>query len=336
MAVANRVRDLPQRLTALTFRPVWLVLAVVALAHALGLSLPVVVGYGVLLVTLLVLGLPHGALDHVTVPRARATALSARWLGLFSLGYLLLAGLYTVAWFLAPTASFLFFVLLTWYHWGQGDRAHLALAGPEAHVEGWVGRLTVLVRGGLPMLVPLLGFPERYRSVMATVVGLFDPDGGQWLAPLFQVETRLALGLGFAAVTVVTLAMGYRVSGATVLWRRDAIETALLWVFFLTVPPVLAIGLYFALWHSLRHVVRVLGLEQESAAGERGGLRRLVWDGAPTTLGALVIFGALALFVPEQPGSLAGVGGVYLVLLAVLTLPHVVVVTWLDRFQAVA
>ena len=35
--------------------------------------------------------------------------------------------------------------------------------------------LTLLVRGGLPMLVPLLAFPEVYRSTALDLVGLFDP-----------------------------------------------------------------------------------------------------------------------------------------------------------------
>jgi hypothetical protein len=39
--------------------------------------------------------------------------------------------------------------------------------------------------------------------------------------------------------------------------------------------------------------------------------------------------------VPRAPTGTADLVGLYLVLIAVLTLPHVVIVTWLDREQGV-
>ena len=39
--------------------------------------------------------------------------------------------------------------------------------------------------------------------------------------------------------------------------------------------------------------------------------------------------------VPETPASTADLVALYLVLIAVLTLPHVAIVTWLDRAQNV-
>ena len=338
VSVGRPTAAVRRRLSAVTDRPVWAVLAAAAVAHLAGLSLPVEARYGLLLATLVVLGLPHGALDHLTPPRANGDAPTLRWVAGFSAVYLAVAVAYGLAWFLAPTASFLFFLLLTWLHWGQGDRAHLAVVADADHVSGWVGRLTIAVRGGLPMLVPLLAFPERYRSVLVTAVELFAPDGAGWVAPLFRADVRLALGVGFAALTLSTLYAGYRVAGATDAWRTDAAETGLLWAFFLAVPPVLAIGLYFALWHSLRHLVRLLALDSAAAdALESGADGRAVWrlvrDATPMTVGALLLFGGLALAVPQTPGSVAEVGGLYLVLLAVVTLPHVGVVTWLDRKQ---
>jgi Brp/Blh family beta-carotene 15,15'-monooxygenase len=332
------VRD---RLAAVTFRPVWFVLGGVAAVHLLGVRLPRTAQYSLLLATVLVLGLPHGALDHLTLPRARDQSLTPRRFAVFCGWYLLLAGAYGIAWLLAPTASFLGFVLLTWFHWGQGDRAHLAVVPDASHVEHpWTGRLTLVVRGGLPMVVPLLAFPGEYESVARTVVGLFDPSGGSWLTPLFQSPTRLALGVGFGLLTVATLAWGYHLAGDAA-WRLDAVETGLLWVFFLAVPPILAIGLYFAIWHSVRHLARLVAIDDAVASAlERGStvavLARVSRDALPMTAGALVLFGAIAAFVPNEPGSVAAVGGVYLVLLAVLTLPHTVVVTALDRLQGVS
>ena len=340
MAVNHPSAGVRRRLASITSRPVWVALAAVALVSLVGIDLSVRARYGLLLATLVVLGLPHGAVDHLMLPRARGERPTRRWLAAFFAAYLALAAAYTAAWVLAPTASFVGFVALTWFHWGQGDRAHLAVVGDAAHLRSrWIGRLTLLVRGGLPMLVPVLAFPGRYREVLVTVVSLFGTPGG-WVDPLFAPGTRLALGVGFGLVTVSTLAAGYRLDGATDAWRVDAGETLLLWGYFLAVPPVLAVGLYFALWHSLRHLVRLLALDDAAVGAlSRGADRRAVWrlvrDATPLTAASLVLFGGLAVVVPEPPGSVAGLGGLYLVLLAVLTLPHVVVVSYLDRLQSV-
>jgi hypothetical protein len=62
---------------------------------------------------------------------------------------------------------------------------------------------------------------------------------------------------------------------------------------------------------------------------------RLARDAVPLTLGAVAILAALVAVVPNRPGTVPEFAGVYLVLLAALTLPHVVVVSLLDRRQGV-
>ena len=330
-----------RRLARWTFLPAWLLLGAVTVAHALGVSTAVPVRYGVLLVTLLCFGLPHGAADHHSVARTLGVDLTPRFLAAFCAGYLGLAVLYTAVWFLAPALAFVAFVALTWFHWGQGDVYPLATLADGRHLDNRVvAALTVVVRGGLPMLVPLVFFPDRYAAVARTVVSLFDPGRVVSLAPLFTQEARLAAGLGFAAITIVTLAAGLAVAGPRRAWLLDAAETALLWGFFAVVPPVLAIGVYFALWHSVRHIARLTELDGVAlAALDRGAVVRVIGrftrDALPATVGAVVLFGGLALAVPTTVAGVSEVGGLYLVLLAVLTLPHVVVVTWLDVRQGI-
>jgi Brp/Blh family beta-carotene 15,15'-monooxygenase len=338
---AGGLRSSRRRLARWTFFPGWVAIGIVAVAHALGLTVPVTVRYAVLLVTLVVLGLPHGAADHHSLARALDVELTPRFLGRFCAGYLGLAACYTVVWFVAPAAAFVVFVALTWFHWGQGELYPLATLADGRHLQGPVVRtLTVVVRGGLPMLVPLLFFPERYETVARSVVSLFDPGRTAWLAPLFSADVRLAAGLAFAAVTVSTLSLGLLAAGFRRAWLLDAGETLLLWGFFAVVPPVLAIGVYFATWHSLRHVTRLVELDGVAlAALDRGAVvraaGRFTRDALPATIGALLLFGGLALTVPTAVAGPAEIGGLYLVLLAVLTLPHVVVVSWLDVRQGI-
>jgi Brp/Blh family beta-carotene 15,15'-monooxygenase len=114
----------------------------------------------------------------------------------------------------------------------------------------------------------------------------------------------------------------------------------LLVAFFALVEPILAVGLYFTCWHALRHVGRLLALDPDARAALADGrvgaaLTRFTRDATPLTLASLALLGGLALLVPASPAGLADLVGLYLVLIAALTLPHVAVVADLDRTQAV-
>jgi Brp/Blh family beta-carotene 15,15'-monooxygenase len=340
-----------EKLERTVFAPAWIALALVGLPFALGLSVPLWVQYVPFLASVLVLGLPHGAVDHLAAARLGGSEAGSEgsvdrpFAAVGSL-YLLAGGAYLLAWLLAPAASFAFFVALTWFHWGQGDLYVLTVLPERTHLRSPAQRLLcVLVRGGLPMIVPLLAFPAVYREVAGTVIELFDPSAIALLDPVFALTSRLTLGVGLAALSIGALALGYRCADEGVQrrsWRLDAAETAFLWVYFSLVPPILAVGLYFCLWHSLRHVVRVIALGDEPGTGINtidtdrsvgGEFARFAREAAPLTAGALVIFAGLYFLAPVA--DVFGLIALYLVLLAILTLPHVLVVTWMDGKQGI-
>ncbi|MFB6296870.1 MAG: Brp/Blh family beta-carotene 15,15'-dioxygenase [Halobacteriales archaeon] len=320
--------------------PSWLVVFALAAFFSLGGSLSAPLRYFPLLASVVLVGLPHGAVDHLAIPRTRDEAPTAGWFARIGLLYAVLGGAYAVLWFLAPVASAVGFILLTWVHWGQGDLwPLLAVAGVD-HLGSRLQRaLTAAVRGGLPMLVPLLSFPNRYRAVVEGIVARFGLSAAP-LDPVFRPETRLALLAGFALLSVVTLAVGALRADDRSGWAVDAGETALLWWFFWVVPPVFAIGAYFTVWHSLRHVARLVAVDpggREALARDRplAALSRFARDAAPLTALSLVGLAGLYLAVPNPPTDVPGVVALYLVFIAVLTLPHVVVVAVMDREQAV-
>jgi len=303
--------------------------------------LPPVLRYLPLVASILLFGLPHGAVDHVTVPWARGESPTRRWYALVGAVYAILGGGYLALWLVAPAAAFVVFVLLTWAHWGQGDVYSLVRFLPATHLRSWRQRVRVAaIRGALPMVVPLVAFPERYRSVAVTLVGLFDPGATALLAPAFTLPVRALAGGGLAALTVAHLAATRRGLAAERCraWRVDAGESVLLWTLFLLVPPVLAVGAYFCLWHSVRHVARVATVDprrESGGAALAGTCLRLGRTAALPTLGALAVLVAVAALVPNPPDDLSSAVGLYLVVVAVLTLPHVVFAAWMDRVESV-
>ncbi|MFB6128830.1 MAG: Brp/Blh family beta-carotene 15,15'-dioxygenase [Halorhabdus sp.] len=321
----------------------WLALVALAVVVPLAGPLSESVRYLPLVASVAVLGLPHGALDYVALPRALSGRVDRRGLALVGVVYAVLGGAYLAAWLVAPVPAAVVFIALTWFHWGQGELFVLRDAFGGRHLEDPIQQaLTTVVRGGLPMAVPLVGFPDRYRAVLETFVEPFGGSiGSAWL---FEPGGRVAVAIGFGLVTVVTLWRGRRLvagrggrQGDKRGWRLDAMETGLLWVVFLVVEPVLAVGVYFCLWHSLRHIVRVGLLDQRTASSLSAGewlkpAGRLAVEALPTTLAAGGLLWALYVVTPASEG-VAGAIGVYLVGIAVLTLPHAAIVTWIDVKQ---
>ncbi|MFP4353210.1 MAG: Brp/Blh family beta-carotene 15,15'-dioxygenase [Puniceicoccaceae bacterium] len=290
-----------------------------------------------LLASILVLGLPHGALDHRTAALLWPLSATANQI-LFYAVYLALAGCYLWLWFIDPLAAFVFFLILTVFHWGQGDVDFENRRDPG---EGGLRKHPILmtfVRGGAPVFLPVLFWPGVVETVAGWVFALFPSSflTADQAPPAIPLALRIPLGAVYFSAVAWALVVEIRSktfhsktrtggSGIT-----DSLgETVGLVLFFSFVHPLLAISLYFPFWHGLRHLD---GLRVDLSAG-RGplGWRDILLASVPLTLVSIVMMAALGILAAGEwtPPSIAGL---YLVLLAILTLPHAVVVGARDHF----
>lgn len=305
------------------------VTVVVGLVRAGGVEIPLEVQLVPFAVSILVFGLPHGALDHLVPARLRGDGRVLRSVAVVVALYAVLGAATAALWLVAPLAGMLAFIALTWFHWGQGDRWIDHLMG-DGTVGGAAAALTIAARGALPMLVPLVAHPADYSSVVGEAASAV---GRASRAPVgaLSITTGWRVVAGVIVLVLVT-ALVAAVHRARRPVARTVTEVVVLAAFFWVVPPVLAVGLYFTLWHSVRHVVR---LELTDPAGARdlaaGRLfrpfLRFLRQAWPITLVALAILVGTGVLLGDD-----GLG-VYLVVLAVLTTPHAAVVTWMDRVQ---
>ena len=305
---------------------------------------PVLVGAPVWVLALpwalsaVVLGLPHGAADPVVPFRMRGEPLRVGPVAAFSVAYLAVSGAVLALWWAAPVAAAVGFLVLTWAHWGQGDVFALRALGWDRHLasRGQLA-LVLVVRGALPMAVPLAAFPETYAEVVGAMAAAVAPGTEARAQALVLGLDRGALAAALGGLFLTYAAWGavvaVRQSGARSAgaWRTlavDLAEVAGLALFFAVVPPLWSVGVYFCLWHALRHLAR---LAPAVAGGSGWRLARLA---APATVGALVLIGGLAWATVGLGEPVAGVG-VYLVGIAALTVPHALVVVWMDLRQGV-
>lgn len=261
------------------------------------------------LASAIILGVPHGACDPWVPGWLRQTPSKILFLFWFFVIYLLISFFYLLAWRVAPFPSAVAFLLLTAWHWGTAD-ASLVFPPGLRWLSFGLGR-------GLWIMLGPFAFhtPQAWR-----VLELMAPQAGP--APAKSIFLVL-LVLPF----VLTLASrpGWMEWG----------ETVLLLLLLALTPPLVGVGTYFVGFHAWRHLLRLAQIRDRlaPAADMKAWLRslgRLLLFAVPLTVATLVLLPFLPRFLGADPSNQEEWVGSYLILLAVLTLPHAMLVAWVD------
>ncbi len=289
------------------------------------------VGY---LIGMVALNLPHGGYEHFENLRHRRVSFSLRYIVLY-LGFL---AAFVGFFFVAPVAALALAFSTAVVKGGHGGLKVMdALCGTDHLQASWQRALAAFVRGGAVMLVPLLVWPGVYIGFSTYMVHIFGATGPLPLATHLPT-VQAAVGGVYGLAVIVHLSGGFLRSGGSAAWWTDLAETTLLIVYFTFVPMMLAVGLYFPLWYTLRQTARTTAIAPNTPAPDRLSLPR-TW--ATMVIGALATFGlmaALYALVPNPLGGaslLAGAVAFYTVFVCILALPHIVVGDWLDQARGI-
>jgi Brp/Blh family beta-carotene 15,15'-monooxygenase len=267
-----------------------------------------------------VLGVPHGAVDHLVPWWWSQRTAPVRALAAFTLGYAAVAAAALAAFLLVPTPTVALFLVLSAVHFGRGEVAAWAERAGRPVPRPGAELLPAAATGGTVVGALLWADPATTDPLLRAV------------APALADGVLAVRGPGLAGVAVlVVLAAGWLLAAGR---RGDAAEVLLVAAVFAVAPPLAAFGVWFGAWHALRHTGRLLDLARE--AGERTGgtpgwtaasvrLTRAAWLPSAAALGAIGLLWALRDVAPLE----AQVS----VLLA-LTFPHAAVVWALDRRRA--
>ena len=269
-------------------------------ALTLSAALPPGAQYVCALSAILVLGVPHGALDGEVARSVLRPRFGRAWFLVFSLPYLALSALVLLAWHLVPGPTLLAFLAASVWHFGTED----AKAG-----DG----LGVIVRGGLPIAMPTLIHPGATATVFATVAA----------APLPQLPAWLW------AAALAWLALAVMWAGRAALRRQGQLLAVpgVLAGLFVVLPPLTAFAIYFVGVHAPAHVAALI--RNPARAPRVRDHRSAVLLALPITALTLLIGAALwPLYggaVPDRLLALTIQG------LAALTLPHMLLDAGLAR-----
>lgn len=291
-------------LTLWAVQGVFAILAASTPGSATGSALP---GSWIWVAALFVVGMPHGAYDLAEMARRsgsiRATVERLSWYTAVMLGCML-------AFWLAPTAVLLSFLVLTMVHFGRSDSVHARLAGSDT----FASRAPAYAHGMVVIAAPFAFQPMSSWAPffeMARVVGVDASLPPQTLSGVAIV--LLTSGMIVLAASAVRLWRGGSPAHATESMALPVIAIAASAV----LPPLLAIGLYFVCVHALLHCLRV-------GSGGDGPIRAVLRAhrrALPLLLPSIAIVVALA--VPLRDLGWAPALAVSFILFCVCaTLPH--------------
>lgn len=320
IATAGPRRRAPSERTR-SLVPVAVITALVAALAPAGPGDPGVASVALVVGVVAVLGIPHGAVDHLVALGAGSGEETPGGVLRFHLHYLAAMAGYGVLWLVAPGVALAAFLLASIHHFGQSDLAHLGLRQSRQLVLQWSRGLLLV---GLPLVAHLAAVSPTIETL-----GGGDPASWAWLTDHRELWCALLVAQHVLVGAIVLIELHDRRVMA-----MQAATVALLAVLFVRTDPLVGFAVYFGLWHSLAHL-RVL-------AHTLGGPPD---DGGPMSPAQL-----LALATPRSAPVLVGLGVLVagavvfdrvdlvvptaLVVVSLVTPPHLVVVERLWRSTA--
>ena len=268
--------------------PIGAVLTVLALSLATG-AIPQGLQIAVLLGLVVVLGLPHGALDP-WIAESSGLIEGRLQTVVFNALYLVIAAAVIAAWWWSPGLTLLGFLMISAWHFSEDWRDELP-------------RWARLPSGALLLLMPI-GF---HADTVAELFAMLSGEAGA------AVAQGLALPPALLAVAMLTL------SGIALLRQQHwaAVELLALLALAWIAPPLVYFAVYFCLQHSPRHL---LGHFREAGAAQT---RRLMVMAVVYTLGSVLVLVPLLWLWSDLPLESLLMRLIFIGL-AALTVPHMI------------
>lgn len=246
---------------------------------------------------IIVLGIPHGALDGEIGRTILRPRFGWCWFGVFAIPYLGLSAFVLLAWHIEPAMTLALFLAASVWHFGTEDGA-----------SGGRG-VGIAVFGGLPVAAPMLLHPTATISIFSGIAGV----------PLLEMSSWLwTASLAWLATTALwAVQQPVRVSA------RAGVMVAL----FAILPPLTAFAIYFVCFHAPFHTNALIA--DPHRATRVGDPRSAIRLAMPITALTILIGAALwPLYAGNMPEPLLAltIQG-----LAALTLPHMLLDAWTSR-----
>ena len=251
-------------------------------------------------------GIPHGSMDHHT-----ASFLNGGRFRLlqYLIQYVAAAGAYLILWFLMPGFAFILFLLLTAWHFGETDIHTLS----NKKMNG----LLLFIYGFSLTMWLLLKDP----AIILYWTGIIT-NQLEWVQLLMKWLLRFPHWGWFMIAAAVLIFSIHSQPGK---WLDTGLFLTFVWLSPFT-SLLVGFVIYFSGWHSVQ-ALKHLRISVFKAAG----LQQMLWSAIPAITGALLILAAIFFLGNSSWINHNGLPALF-ILLAVLTLPHLIQMHRLYRY----
>lgn len=205
----------------------WLMLSI---GYGLGISISYTLQYIIFLSILALMGIPHGALDHLVAKKNREIKGSSFSIHTFLILYLSRMLIFALIWYISPTFALCIFLIISALHFGETDLYDHTF---YAFFYG-AGILLFLLLSHFDEVLPIL------RSIP-----VFSQSN--WLQKLNAYSTNLSI-LSAGITLMVILIRKVTLKQKLFLILRTILILGIVYA----LPLLLSFSFYFGCWHSIR------------------------------------------------------------------------------------
>lgn len=278
---------------------------ILALAHAFA-EVPLWLDMTFFAVFVLLLGIPHGAIDHLI--EEQYLSKNARPFSLFRFlaKYLIQMAAYGILWIFFPSLSLLLFLVLSAWHFGESD-----MQPAPKHI---LWKISQAILGLTVLFFILLREPGLSGDLIFRITRNHELSLQIW--QLASQYAWVIVGLLLAGLFVIGL---FAQSRESLKWRKDKWVYFILLIFVINFLPLLpAFALYFGGWHALNTFSHMADFLQKKEVGK-------LWKmSMPFTLLAMFFLGISAAVWQLAFAHLDPLPVIF-IFIAIITLPHMLV-----------
>ncbi len=258
---------------------------------------------------MLLLGIPHGATDHIVFFSQKNTNLQkTSWVYFFKI-YLGIMLAYTLAWYILPLICFMAFLIFSAYHFGQSQLYYF-----EIKEKKWLKSILYISWGNV-LLLSILGFnAEDTLSILANTPFLD-------LMQFVLVNFKYFLGTNLALMLTILLGLGIQSKVNFLYILQELALLALLLFLCWSTSLLWSFAIYFALWHSLQTIeqeIRVFSSDFKKGYSWKNYIKDALPFSVISFVGIGFILLGLYFFEFNTPNLLFG----FFVMISILTAPH--------------
>jgi len=271
---------------------VFIIVAIYSVLTFINYQLALYFNYLVLIIGLLWIGIPHGALDHLLSKNNNTSTLN------FIFKYLAVIALYLALWQVVPMVSLLAFVIYSSFHFGESE-----IIQSNESVKTLSDSLKAFLLG-FNILIFIIA---THLEESLTIISFINKDSS---SIFYEINVS-------SWYWVISLAsFSYILVHSIISKKKEFIGLLLLLAVVALVPLTLAFGLYFILQHSYNAWIHL-------QKGLNMNAKQLHKKSAAFTFGALVLFVCIAFFIRDS-SNLQAFWANFFVFIACISLPHFV------------